>query len=209
MMSDLGVTLKDIFTEEGKLKPKNEQSATVDASTDTLLTPSWWDSDSTTEESAASKRRKARTVAGIGVLSAATNGSEESAMETEAENWTTVVKKQTKQKASTLTEPRSTAPKPKGQSKKPPAILVKPLEGQSYVDTVRTIHSCGLSRADIGANVKMRKTRDGCVLLELPTSANSGTATRTITAAIGNKLGDTVGKVLQLEVGSQRRRRNT
>ncbi|KAF0724115.1 CCHC-type domain-containing protein [Aphis craccivora] len=46
----------------------------------------------------------------------------------------------------------------------------------------------------------MRETRDGRLLLELPTSANSGSAAKTITSTISNKLGDTVGKVLQLGV---------
>lgn len=127
MMNDLDAALKGIFTNEGKLvsplpklsskKPKNERSeqpATVDASTDTILTPSWWDSDSATEARVASRRRKARSAAGVGVLSVATNGGEESAIETDTEKWTTVVKKPSKPKNPAPAESRTTTARPKG-----------------------------------------------------------------------------------------------
>ncbi|XP_050066461.1 uncharacterized protein LOC126555603 [Aphis gossypii] len=121
-----------------------------------------------------------------------------SAMETDTEKWTTVVKKPTKRKNPAPAEPRTASVKPKAKSKKPPAILIRPLEGQSYADTVRTVRSCGLSRSDIGTNVNMRETKDGSLLLELPGGSGSGPALKKITSAISAKLGDSVGKVLQL-----------
>ncbi|KAL4104231.1 hypothetical protein QTP88_019540 [Uroleucon formosanum] len=42
---------------------------------------------------------------------------------------------------------------------KPPAILVKPSEGNSFVDTVRAVRSCGLNVKDMGASVSMRETQ--------------------------------------------------
>jgi len=44
----------------------------------------------------------------------------------------------------------------------------------------------------------MRETRDCCLLMELAKGVKSTTATKTI--AISCKLGDSVGKVLQLDV---------
>jgi len=216
LMSDLGSTLERICTKEGKLispltmpalkkskKEKPDQPVKVDASTDTILTPSWWDSDSATEARAASRRRKAKSVIGVDALPAATNGGEESTMETDTENWTTVVKKPVKSRNPAPTESRTMTAKPKSQPKKPPAILIRPLEGQSYADTVRTVRSCGLSRTDIGANVKMRETKDGSLLMELSGGVSSGLAAKKITSAISTKLGNTVGKVLQLGVNAE------
>jgi len=49
----------------------------------------------------------------------------------------------------------------------------------------------------------MRETRNGSLLLELPKGSKSASAAKTIAAAISDKLGDSVGKVSQLDVQSQ------
>ncbi|XP_016660926.1 uncharacterized protein LOC107884060 [Acyrthosiphon pisum] len=46
----------------------------------------------------------------------------------------------------------------------------------------------------------MRQTRDGCLLLELPKGSSSMKAAKTIASAMSSKLGDSVGKVVQLGV---------
>lgn len=53
---------------------------------------------------------------------------------------------------------------------------------------------------DIGVNVIMRETRDGCLIMELVKRAKSTTVAKTIALAINSKLGDSVRKVLQLGV---------
>jgi len=80
----------------------------------------------------------------------------------------------------------------KGFSKKPPLVLIKPSEGKTFADTVRTLRSFGLSARDIGANVTMRETRDGCLLMELAKGEKSSTAAKNIASAISTKLGDSV-----------------
>lgn len=92
------------------------------------------------------------------------------------------------------------AVKPKNAQKKPLAMLIRSLERQSYADTFCTVRSCGLSRDDIGASVSMRETKDGSLLLELPSSTHSGSAAKKITSSISARLGDIMGKVLQLRV---------
>jgi len=84
--------------------------------------------------------------------------------------------------------------------KKPPVILIRPCEGKTFSDKVLTVRSCGLSAQDIGANVTMRETKDGCLLMEVAKGAKSGAATISIASAITAKLGDAVGKVIQLSV---------
>lgn len=49
----------------------------------------------------------------------------------------------------------------------------------------------------------MQETKDGSLLLELPGRISSGPAVKKITSAISAKLGDTVGKVLQLSVKAE------
>jgi len=222
ILADLSAVLDGILADKGNLvsystspskkKPKTtaaEQSARkpvmADASTDTILTPSWWDSDSVIEARAASKRKKAAKHVGTG-MQKPRDTEAESAMETDAENWSMVVKnKHPRKRASPAVEPhKTTTPgqpqKTKTLSKKPPAVLIKPSEGKTFADTLRTLRSSGLSAQDIGANVTMRQTRDGCLLMELAKGAKSGAAAKNIASAISAKLGDSVGKVIQLGV---------
>jgi len=187
----------------------------VDASTDTTLTPSWWDSDATWEAEARRKmkigKRSLKEVPGSTALAKrqasvlATDTEAESALEYDAEPlWSAVVKKRSKRRTTAAAFPplQVASPPPKQPAKvnKPPAILVRPAEGRSYTDTVRSVRACGLSANEIGSSVRMRETRDGSLLLELPKGSKSVAAAKTIAAAISEKLGDSVGKVSQLGV---------
>ncbi|KAE9529662.1 hypothetical protein AGLY_011758 [Aphis glycines] len=193
-----------------------QKPAVKDASTDTILTPSWWDSDSVFEaELATKKRRSARKTKTPGIPQDPVEIRDtevESAMDTDAEaQWSTVVKRGSSRKKTTVSRPPAVealpklpvTTKPPAKSKKPPAILIRPAVGKSYSDTVRTVRSCGLSAQDIGASVTMRETRDGSLLLELAKGSKSASAAKTIAAAISSKLGDSVGKVSQLGVQTE------
>uniref|UniRef100_A0A2S2NLW0 CCHC-type domain-containing protein n=1 Tax=Schizaphis graminum TaxID=13262 RepID=A0A2S2NLW0_SCHGA len=192
--------------EEGPLVQK---PIMVDASTDTILTPSWWDSESTIEARTVSRRKRAAKTAGTSKVESR-DIEVDSAMETDAEApWSTVVKRGPR-RLKTATDPGppviagSSKPiaetKPQAKPNKPPAVLIRPAVGKSYSDTVRTVRSCGLTAQAIGANVTMRETRDGSLLIELAKGWKSPSAAKTIAAAISYKLGDSVGRVSQLGV---------
>jgi hypothetical protein len=196
-------------TKSGVSEQPARKPSMADASTDTILTPSWWDSDSVTVARAASKRKKVNKTAVTGIAKPK-DTEVESAMETDAEApWSSVVKRGPK-KRKTATDPlppvvaqtseRRAKSMPPAKSNKPPAVLIRPAEGKSYSDTVRTVRSCGLTAQDIGANVTMRETRDGSLLLELAKGSKSASAAKSIAAAISAKLGDSFGKVSQLGV---------
>lgn len=59
-------------------------------------------------------------------------------------------------------------------------MIIRNAVGKTYRDTILAVCNCGLSRDDIGANVTMRQTRDGNLLLELPKGANSTSAAKNI-----------------------------
>lgn len=64
--------------------------------------------------------------------------------------------------------------------RKPPAILIRLVEGRSFEDTDSSIRSRGLPINDIGTNVTMRETRDGNLLVELTNEGQkSETAAKT------------------------------
>lgn len=177
--------------------------STTDAATDMMLTPGYWDSDATIETRAASIRRRERKTKASG--SQLPHETEvDTAMETDAEDWSKVVSKRQKSRKTLTTTARQPAagsrPQPSGFSKKPPAILIRNAEGKNYKDTILAVRNCGLTREEIGSNVTMRQTRDGCLLLELPKGGNSTAAAKHIVSAMSRKLGDSVGKVLQLGV---------
>ena len=191
-------------TKSASVEQPARKPVMADASTDTILTPSWWDSDRVIEARAASRRKKETKTSGTG-MDRPKDTELESAMETDAENWSTIVKKTPRKRAVPAVDPQKAVktgpPQPtRAPSKKPPAVLIKPSEGKSFADTVRTLRSSGLSAQDIGANVTMRETRDGCLLMELAKGAKSGAAAKNIASAITAKLGDSVGKVIQLGV---------
>ncbi|KAL4082655.1 hypothetical protein QTP88_029716 [Uroleucon formosanum] len=193
-------------------KPRNEdpqqvppKPVMVDASTDTLLTPSWWDSDRVVEARAACKRRLARKSAdATQPLARPGETEDDTAVDTDAGGtWAEVARRRSRRKtaAAVASAPAARVPtKPASVAKKPPAILVKPSEGKSFADTVRAVSSCGFNVKDLGASVSMRETRDGSLLLELPKGAKSSAAAKTIAEALGTKLGDSVGRVSQLGV---------
>jgi len=170
----------------------------VDAATNTILTPSWWDSDSTIAARAASRRTPVRKSAGLAMPNAPTETEDETAMETDAaDTWANVIRRRRLRKTP-ATEPRppatTTPASISSVAKKPPAILIKPVDGKSYADTVRLVRSCGLTAQDLGSSVCMRETRDGSLLLELLKGAKSTAATKAIVEALGNKLGDSLGE---------------
>ncbi|KAL5237544.1 hypothetical protein ACI65C_004954 [Semiaphis heraclei] len=201
----------------------------VDASTDTVLTPSWWDSDAVFEAESRRKTKRgthkqheavsSQVFANCQTPVQARDMVVESAMDTDAEApWSSVVRRGTKNRktATDLRPPAATAPtkpavqpKPPAKANKHPAILVRPAEGKSNTDTVRSVRSCGLSAQDIGTNFTMRETRDGSLLMELAKGVKSTAASKTIAAAISEKLGDSVGKTpvvsdeLKLQVRGQ------
>jgi len=224
LLEDITKTLGSLLSKKGKLRlatpppsplPKKskgeptDKPVMVDACTDTVLTPSWWDSDAAFEAKSWRSRsvRKTR-VAGITNEIAKTIDTEVESVDTDAEApWSSVVKRGAKKRVVATTVPRApvaAAPiKPPVKTNRPPAILVRLAEGKTYTDTVRSLRACGLSAADIGANVTMRETRDGSLLLELAKGAKSATAAKTICSAISTQLGDSVGKVSQLGVQSE------
>ncbi|KAL5237092.1 hypothetical protein ACI65C_004502 [Semiaphis heraclei] len=154
-------TIANLISKKGKLRLSNPPSSPVakapdqhslperppmkDASHDTVLTPSWWDSDATFE----AERRRIRTVRKTRSLGK-TNGSAqtkdtevESAIDTDAEApWSSFVKRGAKKRTAATTLPRPPAavapPKPPAKPNRPPAIHVRPAEGKSYTDTVRS-----------------------------------------------------------------------
>jgi len=178
----------------------------VDASTDTILTPSWWDSDKAIEAKAARRRKTLRKPSNVaGQKTGLTETEEDTAMETDApDEWKNVTRKPPRPRKAATNEKQQPAPRAHSKlnsvAKKPPAILVKPGEGKSYSDTVRAVRTCGLTAQDLGASVTMRETRDGSLLLELPKGAKSSAAAKSIAEALGSKLGDSVGRVSQLGV---------
>jgi len=191
-------------TDDLRAQP-NRKPLMKDASTDTILTPSWWDSDVVIEKKAATKRRNAQGTAGSSSQprNRVLDTEAESAMETDAENWSKVVKKPARQRKAAAAKPsQPPAParlQPAGFSKKPPAIMIRPAEGKDYADTVQTLRTCGLSAQDIGTTVtKMRKTRDGCLLIELPKGAKSTTAAKHMATVLSTKFGDSIGRIQQL-----------
>lgn len=175
--------------------------STSDASTDMILTPGYWDSDAVIESKAASARRSRKPkVAG----EQAARDAETDAMETDGEEWSKVVGRRSRQgrKTTAAAPPPATGlrQRPPVYSKKPPAILIQNAAGKSYRDTILAVRNCGLTREEIGTSVTMRQTRDGCLLLELPKGSSSTKAAKKIASAMSSKLGDTVGKVVQLGV---------
>ncbi|KAL5237090.1 hypothetical protein ACI65C_004500 [Semiaphis heraclei] len=228
LLQDISKTLSGLIDKKGKLrlatppstpmlkKPKGEEAPQlavttgkpmmVDASTDTVLTPSWWDSDAVFEAESRMKTKRGahkphEAVSSKVLVNRQTRDTEvEPAMDTDAETpWSSVVRRGTKKwkTATDLRPPTAAAPtkpavqpKPPAKANKPPAILVRPAEGKSLTDTVRSVRSCGLSAQDISTNVTMRETRDGSLLMELAKGAKSTAAAKTIAAAISEKLGD-------------------
>jgi len=168
---------------------------TSDASTDTILTPSWWDSEKTVAARAASRRRPARVPANAAQRNVNTDTEDETAMETDAAGtWANVTRRRRRRTKTAAPEPGPPAPKPPARitsvAKKPPAILIKTGDGKTFADTVRSVRSCGLTAQELGASVTMRETRDGALLLELPKGAKSAAAAKSIAEALGSKLGD-------------------
>jgi len=166
-----------------------------DASTDTILTPSWWDSDKVTESKLASRRRPLRQTSGATKQRVQTQDTDnDSTMETDAVNWSTVVRRPPKTKEPAATETSTSAPtaltKRGSVGKKPSVILIRPGDGKNYTDTVRTVRGCGLTSQDLGASITMRETGDGSLLLELAKGANSSVATKSIAVALSTRLGD-------------------
>ncbi|KAL4136263.1 hypothetical protein QTP88_007814 [Uroleucon formosanum] len=62
------------------------------------------------------------------------------------------------------------------------------------------MQNCGLTREKIGSSLTIKQTRGGCLLLELPKGSSSTNAAKAIASAMHSKLGDSVGKVVQLGV---------
>ncbi|KAL4082383.1 hypothetical protein QTP88_030003 [Uroleucon formosanum] len=196
--------LSDATRLSGSAPPKTM----CDAATDTVLTPSWWDSDRTIEAERASGERLARNPTHPTRQHAPAETEDETAMDTEAAGtWANVVRRNRRKKKTTAPEPCLPPPRaptgPASVVKKPPAILIKPSDGRSFDDTVRSVRACGLTAQELGASVSMRKTRDGSLLLELPKGAKSASTAKSIAEALGSKLGDSVGKVSQLGVQVQ------
>jgi len=185
----------------GLLKPSacvSSGKTTADASTDMELTPGFWDSQAS--RTAATSRRKPTPRAPAAQFPPETEA--DTAMETDAEDWSKVVGRRSRQAKTTTTAadcpPAARRSQPSGFSNKAPAILVRNAEGKNYRDTIQAVRNCGLSREDIGTNVTMRQTRDGCLLLELPKGASSTSAAKKIVSAMTSRLGNSVGKVQQL-----------
>jgi len=169
----------------------------TDAFTDMELTPGFWDSQAS--RTAASRRKRTPKVPAAQFLR---ETEADTAMETDTEDWSKVVRKRSRQAKTTTTVadslPAARRSQPSGFSSKAPAILVRNAEGKTYRDTIMAVRNCGLSREDIGTNVTMRQTRDGCLLLELPKGASSTSAAKNIVSAMSSRLGNSVGKVQQL-----------
>lgn len=85
---------------------------------------------------------------------------------------------------------------------RPPAVLVKIATGSIYADTVRALRGPGgVDLADAGVNaesIKLRRTRDGHLLVELPKSKDAEAAAGRLGTEISTKLGERVGAVAQL-----------
>jgi len=121
---------KNVETEEPVRKP-----TTAGVSTNTVLLPSWWDSGSVAEAKEASRPKTVKMTPAVNTQHKAHRAEAESAIETGAENWTTVIKRQ-KLRSACTTEPRqpltSARSHPKGFSKKPLTLHIKPCEDRTY-----------------------------------------------------------------------------
>jgi len=150
LLADLGKVLDGLLTKRGilvspvtsttqkKSKCKEAEQTCprptmIDASTDTILTPNWWDSDAIFEEESKKKRRNVRkpqeTVKSQ-ELGQAKETEAESAMDTDtATPWSNVVKRGPRRR-NTVTDPRppaATAPQmPPAHKPKPSAKQLKP-----------------------------------------------------------------------------------
>lgn len=179
----------------------SQKVSTTDASTDMILTPGYWDSATVIESRAASARRRTRKPK-VPSGQLPQEAEIDAAMETDTGDWSEVVSRRTAKNPTSAARQPTTGfrTRPPGFSKKPPAILIQNAAGKSYRDTILAVRNCGLTREEIGTSVTMRQTRGGCLLLELPKGSSSTKAAKTIALAMHSKLGDSVGKVVQLGV---------
>jgi len=175
----------------------------VDAGTDTILTPNWWESEQERRKKESTRRRTRKAGAcGRTEMTTHTDDGAESAMETDGEGWKEVVGRKTTSAPPNGRMVGQHIPLRTGAKHraKPPAVLVKLAAGSSYADTVRAIRqNSEINLAELGAQVTgMRKTRDGQLLVELGKGAGSVVAAQKLSSAIATRLGDAVGGVSQL-----------
>jgi len=90
------------------------RSPMADATTDTLLTPSWWDSDRTIEERAASRRRSARKPADpVQCHACFTETEDDTTIDTDKrDTWANVTKRRRRTRKAMAPESRPPAPRP-------------------------------------------------------------------------------------------------
>jgi len=175
----------------------------VDAGTDTLLTPYWWESEQEYREEESSGCREREAGASGPQASAAHTGSRvESIMETVPEGWQVAEHRRKTRKPTGGTVVHHPDPPKTGmnQRARPPAVLVKVAAGSSYADTVRAVRqNSELNLAELGAQVTgMRRTRDGHLLVELAKGVGSVVAAQKLSSAIASRLGEAVGAVSHL-----------
>lgn len=113
------------------------------------------------------------------------------------EQWRQVTNPRQATRATTATNNGGTTRKPIYKS---PAVLVKVVEGSSYAETVTAVRGAsGINPGELGARVKkMRKTREGHLLVELHGGARAEEAASKLRTAISKNLGTRVGTTVPL-----------
>jgi|UniRef100_A0A2S2QXW4 hypothetical protein len=162
----------------------------VDAGTDTILTPNWWESEQERRKKESTRRRTRKAGArGLTEMTTHTDDGAESAMGTDGEGWKEVVGRKTTPALTNCRMVGQHIPLKTGAKHrtKPPAVLVKLAAGSSYADTVRAIRqNREINLAELGAQLTgMCKTRDDHLLVELGKGAGSVVAAQKLSSAIG------------------------
>ncbi|KAL4089757.1 hypothetical protein QTP88_024728 [Uroleucon formosanum] len=194
---DLGSAIRDVGRPE-----------MVDVGTDTILTPYWWASEQECreEETPGDGTREAG-ASEPQAPAAQTCPRAESAMETDPGSWQVAGhKRRTRRPPGGAVVRHPDLPVTRtNQRAKPPAVLVKVATASSYADTVHAVRqNSDLNLAEMGVQVtRMRRTRDGHLLVELAKGVGSVEAAQKLSSAIATRLGEPVGAVSHLGQSGQ------
>lgn len=192
-----------------------------DASTDTVLTPHWWESSLREDHSSPSDIRDAKKntarecdegssseeepphggpikSAGNRTYAAAARqkrSDSSSGMDVD-DGFRTVVRRSRRKKTAATPPQRPTEARKKAE--KPPAVMIKAAQGKSYAETVAAIKAV-VNPAELGAEVRrIRRSAEGHTIVEFEKSEGAHEAASKLKEALTQKSGETVGHVQQM-----------
>lgn len=154
-------------------------------------------SDSAKKSSGNRKNKKVKTVSTTLPLNKEVQDTTEPSDDKSEGTWSEVVKRRHNPKTVTKSE-QSMAPVRLGRLR-PPAVLIKVLEGKTYEDTVKVVRQTNIDVEGFGTRVTaMKKTRTGNLLVELEKTQNSTVALDKFRNELSSKLGENTGTVTKL-----------